>query len=621
MKNVEICTIGDNIVKYYAKIEHNMAKGDEVELLVDYKGVYESIRERKGYGAANLRGETKSDGDMATKLQRNFEERQAIVQMVETLEPLELYYNLEFLVSRIVPTITGLADVCFTPTPATPPPTPRQLIARRRLHWLYSLYVKRIDAIEGFGFRYETDDSGMKSASKDSEFGQDVVEKMRGKCKQWSEDLCWDLLKSTTPLPNVSDKQLSAVFHDETVEEVLFRIRDQVERPMDVNLWCPIARNLMSALCKVAFNQERSGSKICPEALATDFIDCATKAAGSIQRAIASKSFEDLSFLSGSEGSVSVRGTSENMAVLEAGSALSNSFVPKGITSALLDLQAYNDMVGLGLESQVGTSELERNCNDPVVIVKSALGQSCSDGNPIPRGVKFVKNMNGDISDNWYLVWQNIYLVNQLYMALLRKAGILAEGEACGFLKRLCRAVHVDITKARIAVDSGFRTDLPQPQITFVSPVACAPQSKRRSKKKTRKGTKAVPFKMARKAKRPKKSGAPRAKPIRMTKQLFDGIIWKALVGLGWTVVYGNRPTDSYFLPTGVQRGPGFKSRIDFFDSTTQVLNCLSTYPQWKDKEEVKSCLKLYHGCVAFLSKNKLKGELKIDWLIEQVGH
>lgn len=619
MKNVEICTIGDNIVKYYAKIDHNMAKGDEVELLVDYKGVYESIRERKGYGAANLRGKTKSDGDMATKLQRNFEERQAIVQMVETLEPLELYYNLEFLVSRIVPTISGLADVCYTPTPTTPRPTPRQLIARRRLHWLYSLYVKRIDAIEGFGFRYETDDNVMKSASKYSDFGQPVVEKMREKCKLWSEDLCWNVLKSTTPLPNVSDKQLSAVLDDETVEEVLFWIRDHVERPMDVNIWCPIARNLMSALCKVAFNQERSGSKIYPETLATDFIDCATKAAGSIQRAIASKSFGDLSFLSGSEGSVSVRGTPENMAVLEAGTALSNSFVPKGITSALLDLQAYNDIVGLGLESQLDTSELERTCNDPVVIVKSALGQSCCDG--IPRRVNFVKNMKCDISDRWYLVWQNIYLVNQLYMALLRKARILAEGEACGFLKRLCRALHVDITEARIAVDTGIRTDLPLPLTSFVSPVACAPQSKRRSKKKSRKGTKAVPFKMARKAKKPKKSGAPRAKPIRMTKKLFDGIIWKALEGLGWTVVYGNRPTDSYYLPPGVQRGPGFKSRIDFFDSTTQILNCLSTYPQWKDKEEVKNCLKLYHGCVAFLSKNKLKGELKIDWLIEQIGH
>jgi hypothetical protein len=96
---------------------------------------------------------------------------------------------------------------------------------------------------------------------------------------------------------------------------------------------------------------------------------------------------------------------------------------------------------------------------------------------------------------------------------------------------------------------------------------------------------------------------------------------------LGWHLEKGTRPHDFYACPKGVVRGEGFKNRVDFFDSVLVLMKFIKTDPRWKDKPEVKQCLKLYSQCVDLLTEmrrtKKLpqfsKKEDLAEWLKQQV--
>jgi len=73
-------------------------------------------------------------------------------------------------------------------------------------------------------------------------------------------------------------------------------------------------------------------------------------------------------------------------------------------------------------------------------------------------------------------------------------------------------------------------------------------------------------------------------------RNIFKSIIWPALLSVGWTSCRGSRPTDTYYIPSGVVRGDkGGKLRVDYFDSVTQVLKHMST-PKWAQKKEIVAC-------------------------------
>ena len=611
-------------VHYYVDINHPMKKEDEVELLGDYKSHYEPTRERKGYGSENLVGKEKSDYDISSKLQRNFAERVGMEEMIEALTPLELFYNLEFISTRILPEVDNAARNLFSTDSHTPASsqalTPRQLIARRRLHWLAPMYLQRTNAIQASGSKLGeiTFDVSGKAV------GEAVGTEMRTMCQEWAELVKWSTLLGESQPPPIADQKLKVVFESETVEEVLYYIRDHFQHPMDVNLFCPIARDLTVQLCVAAFQQLRLGRQLCREVLATAFLECASKAADSIRKAINSRSYADLAFCSGAEGSWRVKGSPKDLVTLAAGTALSNSTVLKGAVSSLLDIQAYQDLVNLGLmEPRFDVNHMERTCDEPVVITSSPLGSTTIEG--MPRRIDFVSQQHGAIHEKWYLIWQNVHLVHAIFTGLMRTMSTtpVDDQRDAEFLNELCRTVSVDVDEqARIAIKAGIRTDLASPQMSFTSRASLESKPKRTGRKK-----KAASLSVrAAKPKKSRKVGKPKEKRVKngapgVSKQLFVGIIWKALTGLGWTLNTGNRPTDFYFLPTGVRRGKefGFRNRIDFFDSHKLVLGFIKNDPRWKEKEEVRESISLYEGCQKFLTGRKIKGQFKLDTLIEHV--
>ena len=588
-----------------------MKMGDEVELLCNYQSYYETNRERKGYGLDNLSGAQKSDSDIASKLVRNFTERAGILEMIETLSPLELYYNMEFISQNILPNVDIATSLLATDFENSVPPqevTPLKILARRRIHWLAPFYLHRIAAIEGFDF--------LGGEGKDPS-SRNVVAEMRKKCQAWAQGMEWRTLRDESRMSWIADQKLKIVFDSETVEEVLFCVRDHFKYPMDVNLWCPIARDLISQICVTSFEQHLRFRRNVPlEDLGNLFLKCAFKAAESIRQAITASSYENLAFRSGAEGVWRVKGSPKNLVTLAAGSALSNSTVLKGAISALIEQQVNRQNADLG----PNVKAMELTCDDDVVIASSTLANDTRGA--MPRPIDFVSKRHGTIHEDWYMIWQVVYPAHVILTGLIKEmpATIVAATPGYDFLNLICLGLNVDVERARSAIEVGIRNDLAAPQMTFTSRVHVG--LKGRARQKTTSRPKTTKSEVNREVTNARKSTASGEKTGgAFSRSMFFETVWKALTALGWTLLVGNRPTDFYFMPPGVQRGKkfGFKPRVDFFDSYKLVLQFLRTDGRWKDKVDVSECLALYDGCRQFLVSRKVKGELKIERIIEQV--
>jgi hypothetical protein len=209
IKNVKISQFG-GIVSYHIDIQQTMKRGDEVELLCDYQSHYEATRERKGYGLENLMGKQKSDYDVASKLTRNFGERRGIEEMIEAMSPRELFYNMEFVALNVLPVVDETVKLLSKDSKShisSQVASPLQLLARR-MHWLASVYLKRINAIKGA--RLIGANNVLIASS------ENVVAEMRMKCQEWAERMIWKNLLAYSRTDGILEPKLKAVFDSET---------------------------------------------------------------------------------------------------------------------------------------------------------------------------------------------------------------------------------------------------------------------------------------------------------------------------------------------------------------------------------------------------------------------
>ena len=510
-------------------------------------------------------------------------------------------------------TATSLLATDIEHAVPSPEISPLQIRARRRIHWLAPLYLRRIAEIDGYDF---LGNEGQDSSSRA------VVAEMRNKCREWVHCMQWRTLLDESQAPWIADPKLKSVFDSETVEEVLFRIRKHFKYPMDVNLWCPIARDLISQLCVTSFEHNfRLGHEMRQEELGNLFLKCALKSAESITQSIATSAYDGLAFRSGAEGVWRVKGTPKNLVTLAAGSALLNSTVLKGAVSSLIDQRVSQDNVDEGpLEATCSVKPMKQTCDDAMIIALCPWGNGTLDA--MPRPLDFVSKHSSTIHETWYLIWQVVYPVCAILTGLIKEMPTTTDTKEAGndFLEKLCENLNVDVEHARSAVCVGIRDDLAVPQMTFTPRVTVGSKGLGRQKCGAR--PKTVKSNLNRGVAKPRKVKAIGERTGgACSRSMFFDIVWKALAELGWTLIVGNRPTDFHFLPPGVHRGrkSGFRNRVDFFDSYKQVLFFLRTDDRWKDKDAVMECLSLYDGCRKFLDGRKVKGELKVERIIELV--
>jgi hypothetical protein len=592
-----------------------LRKGETVELLTSYRKTYEQTRVRKGYGLANFQQGVKDDSHEPSRLQRNFDERCMVSDMVKLYSALELFHACEFVVSRVLPHLSGKIDH-FVQTyfkrersEQGSLPSFRQLIARRRIHWLSFLLEDKIKLL-------------LLSAT-DSNLDRSHLEALLKQAQKWCLEMKWTEIATICDPSFALVNDLWTTVNGELVEEILFPLREKLPKVLDESSWCPVSVELIRRMCAVTAKLSiETDSSI---SLANEYIGLAKLAADTVRESCRLSTPErapmNLAFDFGDDGYHQIKGDELWKcvdALFEPESTMS-----KGIMAKAADLFVYADAVEHGSISQpIDKADLTFKIEGRVLVAKMppphGSNSLCTIG--LPRSADCFRTGVAELDEDWYIIWQVLYVVQAFAAYYICDTDVLGS-----FLEIMCAQVGIDIAKATNAIENGIKIDVYTPKSQY-----CAPgqeilfTSKGRTKPR-RQGEKLK----ANATGQFKKKRAPNASDdvfkSRFNKILFDEVIWKTLESIGWTIEFGNRPTDIYCFPPGVRRGCGFKNRVDFFDSRKLVLDCCRDDPKFKDLKEVKECVALYSALYDLVdslkARKKLpKGELNIAWLKQQLA-
>merc|ERR1712194_143146 len=149
VENVVARMLSPRAVAYYIHIDKPMAKGESVELLVNYKGHYEEMRERRGYGKANLLHNIKSDAHDITRVQRNLKDRFLVEASILKFTEDEIGQVIDFFKTKVFDGVKAATSTFPASCEEENPNLLRQCIARRRMHWLSKILRTRFHELLG----------------------------------------------------------------------------------------------------------------------------------------------------------------------------------------------------------------------------------------------------------------------------------------------------------------------------------------------------------------------------------------------------------------------------------------------------------------------------------------
>jgi hypothetical protein len=512
----------ERIIHYFLMIKKPMKKGDEIEVFVDYKDLYEGNRIRRGYGMDNMAGYVQGDDHFPSRLQRNHIDRHDFVLDIEGTGAMDLYLLVEFcheLAQNLHPLMNDFVrkagDECNSS-----PLTSRQIGAVRRLDWLTTFLEEHSDRLK---------ESAPPTGGDIKTFEEIVLPQ----CDVYISEIRWgrwsELLAILDKFPAMTDKNGNNLLKDleqEGVEEVCFKASsEKLAMPLDGSRWCPIAVDLTYAICMATArtlwqNLDRA-------ALAQTFLRFATEAATEIgnplncDRLAFDARFEDPFVSSNVEGSA-----------IEKGKDRSKVVVTRPAIETVTETENEAKTSDHGAASETVTEpENEAKTTD-----HGAASSLKGKATPVEGSASYLDT----IQKTWYLARQVMYVADAL-------SGVALADEPTFSRKTLLEQVGIDSKVCEEALNAEI---LPLKEVATEKP------------KNRRKG-------------RPKAEGggSPKKRAVgppkeRCNKSLFWHIVWSTLKDdLGWTMDHGSRPNDFYALPPGVARGKGFRPRIDFFDS------------------------------------------------------
>jgi len=149
VENVVARMLSPRAVAYYFHIDKPMAMGESVELLVNYKEHYEQMRERRGYGKANLRHNVQSDAHDVTRVLRNLKDRFLVENMILQFTEDEIGQVVEFIRTKVFDGVKEATAAFARGGGEDNPDLLRQFIARRRMHWLSKILRTRFHELLG----------------------------------------------------------------------------------------------------------------------------------------------------------------------------------------------------------------------------------------------------------------------------------------------------------------------------------------------------------------------------------------------------------------------------------------------------------------------------------------
>jgi hypothetical protein len=451
-QNVFICPRDGRAVQYFIKLDFPMKNGDQIELLTNYGKVYERIREGKGYGYRNIHRGLASNEDRASALQRNFGDREDAENAIILLNCPNLVSMIEFVKERIwLPVWTkaqafhaSLNDSASREDVS--PPSREQWIALRRIHWLRSVFLRRICDLEV----------------------EEQLAPEDGYPYQNSYNYCKDLLDSmeqnrfsVTVESAESFFAIGEAIRQEIVEEMHYTMREKLLMPFDRAVWCPLAVELLERLSNdVSVLLISTKGNPTPEekmALRCKTIAAAETSANDFRKSTKGDGVSNfLGFRSGvAEGSVISGSLRTLLGTVKCSNSfyVDNSTAPKGFLAGIVRMLAYYDSLMLaGVEPQQDDSfhlQLETSEN---FVMAQYNGFDGSDKlrklGSLPRAIDSA-NTTIAVNETWYLVWQLIYVVHTFLAEFLDGSDET--------LKLLCSKIGVDYTLAQFAIARGMK--------------------------------------------------------------------------------------------------------------------------------------------------------------------
>jgi hypothetical protein len=422
------------VIRYYFMTTASLQRGVPVELLTNYKSAYEGVRERKGYGRRNLNHETISDDCIATRLERNFVEREDCELLIESKSLARLSFLIQKVDHEIFRPLINMVGKSKL--------SPLQWIAVRRVHWL----------VDAFRRKLKKDSDALQDRSLLSFYEPMLNSFLHDMDTVFSETFAPLIKEEESPLHR--QREVNVAFYGELVEEVCFDLRFWFPRILDTSLYCPVAVRLILSFSKCFANlwsfrgAEDNQEELREKLLGTLY----AYAVGAREEILACIHGSDLAlpclqFSSGLPKKYSLVGSIEeniDMANKCGAFSLQITTFPKGITAAIVEKLEKKSNHAVELGNQLVMIKYDR------VVVHNEF----KDLGAAPYPVSKVEHAD-QINISWYLLTQVVWVVHGFATVFMKDSSYS--------LAELCDKLHLNLTDAEfmlrhgISVDDGLR--------------------------------------------------------------------------------------------------------------------------------------------------------------------
>jgi hypothetical protein len=597
------------------------------------------MRERKGYGRANIYKGVKSDYDCTkTRTLRNLCERYFMDDTIESLNTQECIHSLRFIDEKILrPVVTSTEwyidkaqkSVDYADShgigrrlPKTQPPS-RQWIARRRVHWFHGRYTDKILELK----------RNNEISDKDAQDAEAIVKRMR-----------WVDLSTIFPFMNEikiwSGKTLGKGVQVELQEEIYYMASKDLCGLFEACLWCPraeqLAQDISFILACVLLSQKSASMET---DLSMKILEAAKRDGSFIKKsceALANKQYtlenrekmcKILEFQSEPRATGNGKQTPSfdrlhrlfEIDTKNVGQKTKSVIIAKCTSDAATDVNAKKPFVSN--ESVINVSEPGVSAAAEAIAVNLPPKLEARDAAEFP---------DGNISPNvaWYLQLQVAYVIDSLARSFDEIWSRDSGGDRLNWysLETLCNRLGLDYEETEAVLEHTRAKASTIAQFTMQTVAdddddddemdgSDYKTPKKRSHRQSKKGKARSPLSTS-------TSGSQRPKS---NKKLFNGTIWKTLEDdLGWRVEIKGREkgrNDFYFFPPGATWG--MKNRQDFFDSVPLVVDFIKTDPRWKDNPKVKGAIDRYERSIEHVEtlrdRRKLPKAYDVEWLLKHM--
>mmetsp|Transcript_13805 Transcript_13805/g.33421 ORF Transcript_13805/g.33421 Transcript_13805/m.33421 type:complete len:1310 (-) Transcript_13805:736-4665(-) len=370
-----------NKVFYYVVIREPMKQGDTIELLVAYENLYEEVRARKGYAKANIKKRARGDEHFGSFLQRNFLDREYILELVYGLKPGDIgkmtdwfrvtHISLSMIVRNFLDQANATAKKEEGREKLMNIPLAQQIVALRRFEFITKHLRRNLKTQKN---KRSQDDC--KSISKSLEG------------LKWSK---WkDLIVVLSRLQDVEDangKNLYAALEREIVDELCYEKNDRIiTSPMQETFWCGLAMTLTKDLCITTAKEiwQEEGDK-------TSLVQVyAQLAKDAVRKVLAGQHTESLAFVPSFKGVCTGVGEDE--------------------------IRKLNPMRSLAMTNGENNGEVLSvlTQSDAITPLEDANKQLVA----IPRALAVDSNV--EVNSSWYICWQVLQVVDSFARKYLK---------------------------------------------------------------------------------------------------------------------------------------------------------------------------------------------------------